>query len=410
MFRNYVKIGWRNLLRNPLPTVINLTGLAVSVAFCALLFFHIRYEESFDRFHRNGDRLYRMEMSDLFAGEGEGHPHALEFPLIVGTDLKDRFPEVNSVIRFKDITAHMGAQLVRVQNQVYKEGGVYYADTTFFTHLSFSLLAGNPRTALESPRGVVLSASTAKKYFGTEDPIGKTITLISDSNKLFRVSGVAADAPDNSSIRYTMVFPVTADPAYAQDFAEGFNQMDYLTVVELKPGADDAAFEQKLNGWMRTYFLPQVAQGYGMKPDARKAFRWYIRPLASGHFDAAQPWGHFTNMQSIYQLACIVVVILLLAALNYVLITVSGAAARSQEVGVRKVLGAGRGSVIIQFWVETQLIVLIAAVIGIGLAFAGVPLLKSVIDSGVRYADIAWGDVLLAALALAALLGLLAGY
>lgn len=410
MFKSYLTSAWRNLLRNRTLSLINLAGLSISVAFCALLFFHIRYEQSFDRFHTNGDRLYRLEMSDIWAEGPESYTHGLEFPLIVGTDLKSRFPEVSSLIRFKDMPFHMGDQLIKAENQVYKERGVYYTDTTFFTHLSYPLLMGDPQTALKMPGNVVLSASTAKKYFGDQDPVGKTIELVSDSNRLFRVAGVAKDAPNNSSLQFTMVFPLTADPRYAADMAERFNQMDYLTVVELKPGVDKAVFEEKLNAWMRSHFLPEIAQGYQLKPEKQKAFRWYLRPLAQGHFDSSGPWGHFTNMQSIYQLACIVIVILLLAALNYVLITVSNAAARSQEIGVRKVMGAGRGSVMLQFWVETQLIVLIATTVGMGLAVAGVPFLNSVIGSGVGYADISWPEVLTAAAVLAIVLGLLAGY
>ncbi|HEV3411377.1 MAG TPA: ABC transporter permease [Puia sp.] len=410
MFTNYLKIAWRNLLRHPMLSAINVVGLSVSVAFCALLFFHIRYEQSFDRFHANREHLFRLEMSDIWADGPESYTRGLEFPLVVGTDLKNRFPEVSNLIRFKDMPFHMGDQLIRAGDQVYKEKGVYYSDTNFFTHLSYPLLRGDPRTALKMPGNVVLSASTAKKYFGDQDPVGKTIGLVNDSNRLFRVVGVAKDAPNNSSLQFTMVFPLTADPRYTIDLAERFNHMDYLTVVELKPGADKAALEQRLNAWMRTYFLPDIAQGYQLKPEIQKAFRWYLRPLAEGHFDASGPWGHFTNMQSIYQLACIVVVILLLASLNYVLITVSNAAARSQEIGVRKVMGAGRGSVILQFWVETQLIVLIATAVGMGLAVAGVPFLKSVIGSGVGYADISWPEVLVAALMLAIVLGLLAGY
>jgi len=410
MFRSYLTIAWRSLLRNRTLSLINLVGLSISIAFCALLFFHIRYEQSFDRFHTNGDRLYRLEMSDIWADGPESYARGLEFPLVVGVDLENRFPEVSSVIRFKDMPYHMGDQLIRAGNQVYKEKGVYYSDTTFFTHLSYPLLKGNPRTSLTMPGNVVLSASTARKYFGDQDPVGKTIELVNDSNRLFRVAGVAMDAPDNSSLQFTMVFPVIADPRYTIDLAERFNHMDYLTVVELKPGVDKAALEQKLNMWMRTYFLPDMAQGYQLKPEIQKAFRWYLRPLADGHFEASGPWGHFTNMQSIYQLGCIVIVILLLAALNYVLITVSNAAARSQEIGVRKVMGAGRGSVIFQFWVETQLIVLIATAIGMGLAMAGVPFLNSVIGSGVSYTDISWSEVLAAALVLAIVLGLLAGY
>jgi putative ABC transport system permease protein len=410
MFRSYLTIAWRSLLRNRTLSLINLAGLSICVAFCILLFFHIRYEQSFDRFHDNWDRLYRLEMSDIWAGGPQRNTHALEFPLVVGTDLKNRFPEVSSFIRFENMSSHMGDQLIRVGNRVYKERDVYYSDTTFLTHFSYPLLKGNPLTALSMPGSIVLSASTAQKYFGDEDPVGKTIELVSDSDRLFRVTGVVRDAPHNSSIQYSMVIPLTAYPRYMIDLADRFNNMEYLTVVELKPGVDKAALEQKLNAWMRTYFLPGVAQGDQLKPEVQKAFRWYLRPLADGHFDASAPWGHFTNMQSIYQLACIVVVILLLAALNYVLITVSNATARSQEIGVRKVMGAGRGSVILQFWVETQLIVLIATAVGMWLAMAGLPVLKSVIGSGVGYADISLPEVLIAALVLAIVLGLLAGY
>ena len=410
MFKNYFTIAWRSLLRNPTLSLINLVGLSISVAFCALLFFHIRYEQSFDGFHVNKDRLYRLEMSDIWADGPDSHTRGLEFPLVVGTDLKNQFPEVNSLIRFKDMPFHMGDQLIRAGNQVYKEKGVYYSDTTFFTHLSYPLLTGDPRMALATPGNVVLSASTAKKYFGDQDAVGKTIELVNDSNRLFRVAAVAKDAPGNSSIQFTMVFPLTADPRYKIDMAERFNHMDYLTVVELKAHVSRAALEQKLNDWMQTYFLPDIAKGYQLKPNIKMAFRWYLRPLAEGHFDSSGPWGHFTNMQSIYQLACIVIVILLLAALNYVLITVSNAAARSQEIGVRKVMGAGRGNVILQFWIETQLTVLIATVVGVGLAVAGIPFLKTVIGSGVGYADISWPEVLMAALVLALGLGLLAGY
>lgn len=410
MLKNYLIVAWRNLLRNRTLSLINLIGLSISIAFCVLLFFHIRYEQSFDRFHQNKDRLYRVEMTDLWGDGAADADHDLTFPLVAGPDIKSRFPEVNSYIRFEDQTTHMGEQLVRAQGQVYKEKGVWFADTSFFTHFSFPLLKGDARSVLASPGNVVLSAGTAKKYFGDRDPIGRTVEVVTDSNRLFRVAGVGKDAPDNSSIQYTMIFPVAANPDYARDIRERFNHMDFFLVLELKSGVRAAAFEQKLNAWMRGYFMPDATQGLQWTPERLKAFRWYLRPLADGHYSAAPDWGHFTDVRSIYQLACIVVVILLLASLNYVLITVSNAASRSQEIGIRKVMGAGRGSVVLQFWVETQLIVLIAVGVGVGLAFAGVPFLKEVIGSGVRYGDISWGEVLAAGVALALLLGLLAGY
>lgn len=410
MLTNYVKIAWRNLLRHPMLSTINLVGLSVSVAFCVLLFFHIRYEQSFDRFHANRDRLYRLEMTDFWNDDPNSPRHQLEFPLVVGSDIKSRFPEVKDAIVFKDQTRHMGGQLIRADNQVYKEKGVYYADSSFFTCFSFPLLKGDPRKVLNQPGNVVLSASTAKKYFGSLDVVGRTIQLVTDSNRLFRVAGIVQDAPGNSSIQYTMIFPLDADPQYQIDMADRFKDMDYLTVVQLKHGVDRAAFEDKMNRWMKDYFLAEVAAGWQFKPATLKAFHWFLRPLAEGHFNASSFWGHFTDIQSIYQLAYIVLIILLLASLNYILIAVSNAASRSQEVGVRKVMGAGRGSIIFQFWIETQLLVLFAVGAGMVLALAGVPFLKSVIGSGVTYADISWTEVMVAALVLALVLGLLAGY
>jgi putative ABC transport system permease protein len=424
MLRNYLKTAWRNLLRNRTLSLINLTGLSISVAFCALLFFHIRYEQSFDRFHEKKDRLFRLEMTNFWADPGEkpkgslfagltrsaDENNDLEFPLVVGRDMPNVLPDVQSVTRFEDIARHNGQPLVRANGQVYKEEHALYAEPNFFSNFSFSLLQGNKATVLAQPGNVVLSATTAKKYFGTADPIGKTIELVTDSNRLFKVVGVAADAPANSSLQFSFVLPLEADRNYQRDLAERFNRNHHFLIVELKPGVDAAAFERKLNGWMRGYYLPSLATGYGLKPEVAKRFGFYVRPFADGHFNVSEGWGHYTDVKSIYQLACIVGVILLLASLNYVLITVSNAASRSQEIGVRKVMGAGRGNVILQFWMETQLLVAAAVFIGMALALLGVPLLKATIGSGVGYGSIHLAEALEAGLVLAVLLGLLAGY
>ncbi len=425
MLLNYLKIGWRNLLRNRTLSLINLIGLSISVAFCALLFFHIRYEQSFDRFHQKKDRLFRVESSNIWNDDADQKSgksifatftkdadaeHMLELPAVVGPDLKRQFPEVNSFTRIKDNDVHMGHTLVRAGKQVYNQEHTLYVDDNFFRNLSFPLLKGNARNVFGSPNAVVLSASTAKKFFGGQDAIGKTIGIISDSDRLMTVVGIAADAPANSSIQFGMVMPVTADPAYKKDIEEQFNHMDYQLLVELKPGADKAAFLGKINVWMKGYFLNQVSRDWQMKPAAVQTFGWFLRPLADGHYNVSHFWGHYTDVKSLYQLGCIVVVILLLASLNYVLIAVSDAASRSQEIGVRKVMGAGRGSVILQFWVETQLIVAFAVLAGMGLALLGVPLLNKVIGSGVTYGSISWGEVLAAGLVLALGLGVVAGY
>ncbi len=422
MIKNYVVIAWRNLLRNRTLSVINLFGLSISVAFCLLLFYHIRWEQSFDTFHAKKDRLFRCEQTSfgdktvpgnkggLFAMLTRDYDtkNELVFPLVAGPDLQRNFPEMASFTRFES----QRTELVQAGQNVYMEEEIILADRNFFSNFSFPLLKGDVRTALSGPQNVVLSASVAKKYFGDADPIGKTISMINDSGRLFRVTGIAADAPTNSSLRYSLVFPVESDRQYLDDLKDGFSRMNDDLIVELKPGVDRAVFEQKVNGWVKTYIKPYIDSVWnkGVPASVRDSYGWHLRPFADCHYNVSTDWGHYTDAKGIYQLLCIVVIIVLLASLNYVLITVSNAAARSQEVGVRKVLGAGRGNVILQFWVETQLLVGMAVIVGVGLALAGVPLLKEVIGSGVRLEDISWGQVLGASVVLALVLGLLAGY
>jgi putative ABC transport system permease protein len=420
MLRNYVKIAWRNLLRHRTFSLINLLGLSISIAFCLLLFFHIRYEQSFDEFQAKKGQLFRMESTNIFAdprdkpdkslfnflSKGEDEKNSDIFPLVVGPDLQRVFPEILSYTRWKE----HGEEFVRVGGEVLRQGGMVYADSNFFHNFSFKVLRGDAAKTLADPKKVILTATTAKKYFGDKDPIGRTIEIASDSNRLLSVAAIVADAPRNSSIQYSMVLPLAADPRYTMDITEKFNHSDHYLALEMKKGTDLAAFGRKLNRWMRGYFFPTVQDYLKFQPDLDLShYHWSFRPLSDCHYNASD-WGHYTDIKSIYQLGCIVFVILLLASLNYVLITVSGAAARSQEVGVRKVMGAARWNVIWQSWTETQLLVGIATIVGVGLAWAGIPLLQHAIDSDLVAADISWTDVFAGALSLALLLGLLAGF
>ena len=408
MIKNYWKTAWRLLLRNRTFSIINITGLSVSVAFCLLLFYHIRWEQSFDTFHVKKDRLFRCETSVFGQSTEEESATFLNFPLVAGTDMQRTFPEVASVMRCK-----LGQQLlIRAGKGIYKEEQVISAEANFFTNLSFPLLKGDAKTVLTRPEGVVLSASEAKKWFGDADAIGQTIEVVDYDNRPYRVTGVAADVPANSSIRFGAVFALDGDPHYAKAASQGFNRMNHELMIELRPGVERHAFEQKLNGWVRHYMKPYMDTTWNKNVPAsvRDHYRWFLRPLADCHYSPATVWGHYTDMKAIYQLMCIVVIILALASLNYVLMAVSNAAARSQEVGVRKVMGAGRRGIILQSWVETQLTATVAVVVGVLLSWAGLPLLRSAIGSGVQFADLSPLAVIGGALGLALLLGLVAGY
>jgi putative ABC transport system permease protein len=422
MLKNYIKIAWRNLIKNRTISIINIVGLSLSVAFCLLLFFYIRKEQSYDTFSENKDRLFRFESSKTWvSADAKPASHLFSFltkendvdnglvtSLVIGRDIQQNFPEVKSIVRFKD----QGDGMVKFNKEIYKLNHILVADDNFFKTFSFHILKGNPEALKSSVKNAVISENTAKKYFGNTDPIGKTISLISDSTYLFTVAAVAENAPDNSSIQYEIVVPLKSDPDYEENINQGFNHSAHLLFIELKEGVSVSAFTNKLNGWSRKYFVAPFAEAYGkyMKEYDFSKYKWYLRPLADCHYNVSNPWGHYTDAKNIYQLACLVIIILLIASLNYVLLVISNASARSQEVGVRKVMGAARGSIILQFWVETQILILISVLIGLALIFFLLPVFNNIMGTDLRIDNIHWKDILPAVLVLCFVLGLLAGY
>ena len=422
MLKNYIKIAWRNLIKNRTISIINIVGLSLSIAFCLLLFFYIRKEQSFDTFSKNKDRLFRFESTQYWASAGaKPASHLFSFltkendvdnglvtSLIIGRDIQQNFPEVKTIVRFKD----QGDGMVKFNKEVYKLNHIFVADDNFFKTFSFHILKGNPEALKSSVKNAVISESTAKKYFGNTDPIGKTISLISDSTYLFTVAAIAENAPDNSSIQYEVVLPLKSDPDYEENINQGFNHSAHLLFIELKDVVSVSAFTNKLNGWSRKYFVEPFVDAYfkNMKDYDFSKYRWYLRPLADCHYNVSNPWGHYTDAKNIYQLACLVIIILLIASLNYVLLVISNASARSQEVGVRKVMGAGRRSIILQFWVETQILILISVLIGLALIFLLLPIFNNIMGTDLQIDNIHWKDILPAVLILCFVLGLLAGY
>jgi putative ABC transport system permease protein len=421
MFKNYFKIAWRNLVKNKTLSIINIVGLSVSIAFCLVLFFYIRYEQSYDSFHAKKDHLFRLEMSNTFPSsdtakksifsfltKNDDVQNQLMFPVIVAANMQNAFPEIKSITRFKD----NGDQLVKINNQTYKEKHVLLADSNFFSNFSFHLLKGNPKTVLNSNNNIVISASLAKKYFGNQKAVGKTIELDMDTSLLYTVSGVAENAPENSSIQYDLIVPTESDPSYEEQIKQGFNQASALYMIELADNVDYKKFETKMNKWVVDYYTEPYKAEYGkyIKDYDFTNFRWYLRPFTDCHYNISQPWGHYTDAKSIYQLSCLVIIILLIASLNYVLLVVSNAAARSQEIGVRKVLGAKRKSVLLQFWTETQLLVIISIAFGLLLLPPLLLLFNDVMQTHINLADFSWKEILISLIVLALVLGLLAGY
>lgn len=367
MIKNYLKLALRNIARKKLYTAINLAGLGVASAFCILVYWYIQHEQSFDRFHAHEKQLYRFEIINTFGDlrkEGKGHnffsflmkeaeqKNIIVTPVVLAGELQKTFPEIEHAVRLK-ITYEA---MVRVNNQGFREKeNVAYADSDFFEVFSFPLKVGNAATVLSARNSIVISEKAALKYFGHTDPIGKTILLTSEGNTLYTVSGVAKDFPANSSFRFDLIMPRTSQPGYEENLSRGLNTFSDPLILQLSKGTDMDVFQRKLDAFGKQYFKPVFKEWSTPENQIKpENFHLFLRPFAEAHYNASPAWPHYTNLQNIYQLVCLAVVILVIACLNYILLTLTSTVSRSQEVGIRKTVGASRKEVVWQFYSETQ--------------------------------------------------------
>jgi putative ABC transport system permease protein len=421
MIKNYFKLALRNIARKKLYTIINLTGLGIASAFCILVYWYVAHERSFDTFHKNLGRLYRVEFSSLNSSREENKTgffsllmkdaeqrNMIQTPPIFAGELKKDFPEIEYAIRVEP-----GYEAkVRVNNQSFKEQeNIAYVDEDFFRVFNFPLEKGNPTTVLAGHNSVVLSKQIAIKFFGKADPIGKTLMLPNSDSSLYTVSGIVKDFPVNSSFRYDIIIPRTSVPDYQEDIKKGLNTFSDALIVQLKKGTDAQLFQKKLDAFVKKYFAATLQEwatfpGSELKPDD---FHLYLRPFSQAHYNISPGWGHYTDLKNIYQLVSLATIILLIACLNYILLTLTGTVSRSEEVGIRKTVGASRKQIILQFYIETQLVALIAVVIGFALSVICLPVFSNLIGSDLKLEFFSFKTVAGTLCLIAIALGILAG-
>ncbi|MCI0696534.1 ABC transporter permease [candidate division KSB1 bacterium] len=355
MFKNYLKIALRNLLKHKGYSFINIFGLAVGLTCCILILLFVQDELSFDRFHRNAGRLYRL--NKVFTPQtGGSELHAISSGQM-GPAMVQDYPEVEQCVRllpwFDDV-------LMTHSETTLKISDVVIADSTFLAVFDFKLLHGDAKTALTRPLSIVLSEQTARKFFGDVVPLGETI--LGFREQLYTITGVIADAPANSHLRYNALISWSSTVA-----GVGPLQMPWLnnwltqvayTYLLLKPGADAAALQQKFPDFMQRHFAEKADQ-----------YRLYLQPfneiyLKSGNilFTRSLRMGNATY---VYVFAAIAVLILLIACTNFMNLATARAAQRAKEVGVRKVLGADRRQLARQFLGESTMFSLLAMIIAI---------------------------------------------
>ncbi|TWR31364.1 FtsX-like permease family protein [Mucilaginibacter pallidiroseus] len=351
MIKNYLKTAWRNLVQNRSTSIISVAGLAVGICCFLLLATYLINELRYDRFHAKADRIVRMVFSYQSADDKEPRNTAMTqtapLPLF-----KQQFSEIEGGVRIFGYDNERGAA-VQYSNKLFSEKKMLLADDGFFDIFSFKFLSGSATKALSDPSSVVLSASTAKKYFGDEAPVGKVLKV---NQKDLMVTGVIEDVPAYSQMKFDMIASSAISTRSKELRWDAANNYSYFL---LKPEASYKAVEGKINAYFNNLFKSENNRG-------GKA--WYtLEPLADVHLKSnfqggLEPSG---NIKYIYILGSVAVILLLLACVNFLNLVTARSAERAREIGVRKVMGARRGQLFFQFITEAGIITMFS--IGLGL-------------------------------------------
>ncbi len=398
MIKNYFKIAFRNLWRSKLYSFINIFGLAMGIAAFLLILEYVSFEKSVNGFHKNISSVYRLLNED---SKGQTWPQVEPG---WAQKAKEKFPEIKDCCRFEE---GVGQGIVRRDDdkgESFRESNIGYAEGNFFSFFTFNLQSGTA-AAFNKPNVAFISSAAATKYFGKENPTGKSLTLFNQFGKsTFTVEGVYS-IPANSDIKYDMVFSLETlkNPANLND--NGWAQLDNLnsqyinTFFQLSEGADYKKVEQKL-----------ISLRNELKKD-KDAVVFRLQPLANIHLpvslsDTYQTTG---NLKYVYILGVIALLILTIAWFNYINLSTANSLKRANEVGVRKVVGASQKSLVMQFLGESLLVNVIGLVLGLVLVLLIQPLFNSIIDKELSLASLMYSNVWMIGFGLLLLGSLLSG-
>ncbi len=363
MFKSYFLMALRNLKKHRTYTLINVFGLAIGLGATILILLYLQFEISYDRFHKNADSIYRISIRHLQEGQFEGESHIFTPPF--GPDMKKDFPEVEDYVRMSTLRN----TYFTIDNQAVQVDRIRHASPSFFEVFGFRLKSGDPRRALDDPFSIVLSAKTAERIFGGQDPLGKTIQI--GPEDLYTVTGIAENPPSNSSIQFNVLI------SFATLYARRIMAMDWnggnqiVTYVKLRQNATAASVHSKLPEFLWRNINEIIAPA-GWKYEA------YLQPLKKIHFYHDE--SSRTALANFYTFAAVAIFTLLIACINFVNLTTARAAQRAREVGIRKVIGAHRGNLIRQFLGESVVMTVLAFAAGIGIAFILTPTYNQLLD------------------------------
>ncbi|MCP4726930.1 MAG: FtsX-like permease family protein [bacterium] len=407
MIRNYLKISLRNFRKQKIYYLINVSGLAVGMASCMLIFLFIHDELSYDKYHDDADRIYRVTMAELINGS---YYHYAGVPYGAVQAFEEQLPEIISTAR-----VGFGSGVVSLNEKNHEVSGILYTDSTFFEIFTYDFIKGNPVSALDEPGSIVLTESHADMLFGSEDPMGKMINLNTDGDLL--VKGVIRDVPDNSHFSFNIVLNNSGLRKRREGSFNSWKGIIGWAYILVEKGTDPEELNGKFKSIENTHFdRGSDDQGdpdtySSINKDNQLVTGYRLQKLTDIHLrsDLQYEINANSDINNIYIFSVTAMFILFIACVNFVNLSTAKSVERGREVGLRKVFGAYRGSLVSQFLSESVLLSFIGMIFGLILLVFSIPMFNSIAGKNFALADLNSLDFWIALLSFIVITGLVAG-
>ena len=372
MFFNYINIAFRNILKHTFYSFLNLSGLAVGIACFILIYLFVSHELSYDEHVPNADNTYRVYTKGKFS---DSELNVAVVSKLLGPTVYNKYPEIIDYTNMVEL----GSEIVKYEENSYKEDKTIFADSSFFRFWGIDLIRGDKYSALKEPQSMVLSEDLAKKIFGEEDPMDKSVRVAGKYE--YKITGIVEEFPSNTHFDFELLMSLES---IRNPGNEGWLNMGTHCYIKLQPGTDPQAVESKFIDIVIEYVGPELVEFLGASFDEFKEsgndIGFFLEPLTSIYLysDRNNQLGETSDIKYVYIFSAIGLFILFIACINYMNLATARSSGRAREVGIRKALGAFKGQLIRQFISESVFMAFIAAVTGIVLVFFSIPFFNSI--------------------------------
>jgi len=402
MFKNYFKTAFRNFRRNKVFSFINIIGLAIGLTCFMLIAVFVYNELNYDKYPADAKNIYRVNLSVTGNGDVAVYPNV---DVAVGAGMKDAFPEIKAFTRISPAT-----DFVKYDNRQFKEEHLAFADSNFLQIFSIPLIEGSNKNALTQPNSIVISKAFAKKYFGNDEAVGKSLA-IGTNNGLYKITGVFDKVPDDSHFHFDAFLSLSTfhitNPTWSN--------LGFFTYLVLNKNADPKKLQAKFPQLVAKHVVPEVQHDMGVSlAEAQKSvntFVFSLQPLTDIHLYSHTKYELEPNgdIQYVYIFSALAIFILLLACVNFTNLSTARGVKRAREVGIRKVMGSLKKQLIFQFISESVLLTFFAMLCAYLLIFIFLPYFNQLAEKNISFTYFFQLPVILAMVAISMLTGILAG-